>query len=88
MARAAEFRVRADSARMAGGTELDKWGAVQTLPPAQDVGDTRRVPDRKELDGVRTGQARLVAKRFQDPVLGDSSVDFAGRVSGSRSVCN
>ena len=43
--------------------------------------DTRWVRAWKMVEGVRTVKARLAAKDFQDPDLGDGVVDTIGYVS-------
>ena len=53
-----------------------KIGAEST-----DLVDTRWVLTWKEVDGVKTAEARSVANRYQDPDLRMGNVDIAGCVS-------
>ena len=82
--------MHADLARRAKKEKLDAWAQLMVCPPVkmgprqEDVADTRWVPSRREAEGAKTVEARLVAKGYQEADLRNGDVDISGCV-GRRS---
>ena len=80
-------RMHADLARRAKERKLEAWGQFNVSSPekmgtqSKDMVDTRWVLTWKEVDGVKTAKARLLARGYQDPDLRNGAVDNEGCVS-------
>ena len=74
-------------AREENGGELAAWEQFRVSPTVETGTESMEMVDRrwvltwKEVDGVKTARARLVAMGYQDPDLRNGDVDIACCVS-------